>query len=338
VLRVSELDLLPVKSATSPLVADELERLDAPLVYRGAAEHLPLVAAGRESVEVAQKLIASYSKGEPVKAARVPASADGRIYYDESLTGFNYQGGSVSLDTLFGTLNQQVQLSSRESIYMGSTHTGHNFPGFDATHSLGLEDRALSYLWMGNQCRVAAHFDYPQNLAVNLVGRREFTLFAPEQIENLYPGPYNFAPGGQEVSMVDFNQVDLEKFPRFKQALEGAQRVVLEPGDALYIPSCWWHHVESLDDFNVLWTHWWPSKNHCAFQPRVALNAALLGLRGLPDNEKRAWKSIFDFYIFGDGELARDQLPEAAQQILAEHPTKQDVERLLLDLQRMLSR
>jgi len=338
VLRVIEQDLMSVRSVTKELVADELESLDQPLVYRGVAKDLPLVVAGEKSVSSAQELIATYSKQAPVKAARVPASAQGRIYYDEALTGFNYQGGNVSLETFFSTLNQQASSVDRESIYMGSTHTGHNFPGFDATHSLGLEDRALSYLWMGNQCRVAAHFDYPQNFAVNLVGRREFVLFPPEQIKNLYPGPYNFAPGGQEVSMVDFNCVDLTKFPRFEEALATAQRVTLEPGDALYIPSCWWHHVESLDDFNVLWTHWWPSKNHCAFQPRVALNAALLGLRGLPAGEREAWKAVFDFYIFGDGELARDQLPEAAQQILTEHPTKQDVERLLVDLQRMLSR
>lgn len=43
---------------------------------------------------------------------------------------------------------------------------------------------------------------------------------------------------------VDFDRPDYNKFPKFKN-VKGYETVV-EPGDVLYIPIYWWHHVESL--------------------------------------------------------------------------------------------
>src|SRR3546814_15586302 len=50
---------------------------------------------------------------------------------------------------------------------------------------------------------------------------------------------------------------DLAAHPRFIDAMAEAQTVELEPGDAIFIPSMWWHHVEGLADFNILVNYWW---------------------------------------------------------------------------------
>ena len=52
---------------------------------------------------------------------------------------------------------------------------------------------------------------------------------------NLYPGPLENTPAGAVVSMVDFDDPDLERFPRFPQAMAEAWVADLEPGDAIYI-------------------------------------------------------------------------------------------------------
>jgi hypothetical protein len=47
--------------------------------------------------------------------------------------------------------------------------------------------------------------------------------------------------------MVRVSAPDLERFPRFSQALAAAETVDVDPGDAVFIPNLWWHNVESLE-------------------------------------------------------------------------------------------
>jgi hypothetical protein len=176
----------------------------------------------------------------------------------------------------------------------------------------------LISIWVGNKTRVAAHYDAPENIACVVIGKRRFTLFPPSQIENLYPGPLDFTPAGQTISMVDFENPDFEKYPRFKTALEHAQVADMEPGDALLLPSMWWHHVEGLSKFNMLINYWWRVSPKYMGQATTVLNHALLSIRDLPAHEKAAWKHIFDYYIFNDSTYAGEHLPEAARGSLGE--------------------
>ena len=57
--------------------------------------------------------------------------------------------------------------------------------------------------------------------------------------------------------MVHVTAPDFARFPRFAKALEVAQVAELSPGDAIFIPRDWFHHVEALDRFNVLVNYWW---------------------------------------------------------------------------------
>ncbi len=156
----------------------------------------------------------------------------------------------------------------------------------------------------------------PDNLACVAAGRRRFTLFPPEQIGNLYIGPIDFTPAGQAISLVDVTAPDLARFPRFAAALEAAQVVELEPGDALFIPSLWWHHVEGLEAFNVLVNYWWRGPSAWQESPMSALMLAVISLRGLPAHERAAWQALFQHYVFGDGETCVAHIPEHARRIL----------------------
>ena len=90
-----------------------------------------------------------------------------------------------------------------------------------------------------------------------MAGRRRFTLFPPEQVANLYIGPLDHAPAGTPMSLVDFARPDFDRFPRFREALAHARVAELAPGDAIYMPPLWWHHVQSLERFNMLVNYWW---------------------------------------------------------------------------------
>jgi hypothetical protein len=192
-----------------------------------------------------------------------------------------------------------------------------------AENDLALDHAAFSFqpplasIWLGNRTVAAAHHDMSNNLACCMVGRRRFTLFPPEQVENLYPGPLEQTPAGQVVTMVDFREPDFARYPRFREAMAAAQVAEMEPGDALFYPALWWHQVEALDPFNAMINYWWNPVPAWIDTPHTTLLHALLSLRDRPESEKRAWQALFNYYVFGPADRAAAHLPEHARGPLA---------------------
>ena len=58
--------------------------------------------------------------------------------------------------------------------------------------------------------------------------------------------------------MVHPNPPDLDRYPRYREALASAQVAEMEAGDALFIPPLWFHQVEALEKVNLLINYWWP--------------------------------------------------------------------------------
>jgi len=81
------------------------------------------------------------------------------------------------------------------------------------------------------------HFDIDMSHVFHtaIFGRKTITLFPFEQGNNLHHYPFTCR------SYVDVHQPDFEEYPGLKE-IEG-YRVVLEPGETLFIPSGYWHHL-----------------------------------------------------------------------------------------------
>jgi hypothetical protein len=180
-----------------------------------------------------------------------------------------------------------------------------------------LSDAVKPHIWIGNRVTVATHYDQADNLACVVAGRRRFTLFPPEQVANLYVGPLEFTPAGAPVSMVSLHAPDFAKYPRFEHALAAAEQAELGPGDAIYIPYFWWHHVDSLEGFNVLVNYWWNSARPGMGKPFDVLLHAILTLRELPPSQRNVWRAVFDHYVFQTGGDPAAHLPPHARGVLA---------------------
>lgn len=288
-----------------------------PCVMRGLVADWPLVQAARRSRDEAMDYLATFDTGAPLQAQIAPPEAGGRFFYDDGLTGFNFRPERAPLSAVLDTLRRVAEVPQPPSVYVGSTTLATYFPGFEAAHPMpGVPADALASVWLGNRSRIAAHHDVPDNLACVAAGRRRFTLFPPEQVGNLYIGPLDFTPAGQAISLVDFHAPDFARLPRFAEALQAAQVVELEPGDALYIPSLWWHHVEGLEPFNVLVNYWWRDVPAYLEAPMNALVMGLLALRELPPHQREAWQALFRHYIFEAGEHTTAHIPEHARRML----------------------
>ena len=311
---------------------------DQPHVVRGGFAHWPVVHAARQSDDALANHLMGFYEGTRVGLFQLPPEARGRAFYaDETLTGFNFTRHIATLDQVLVGLLGLAATPEPPSLYVGSTTVDAVLPGFLGANRLGLGTReALVSLWLGNRSRVAAHYDLPDNLAVVAAGRRRFTLFPPDQIHNLYMGPLDPTPAGQPISLVDFSAPDFERFPRFAQALEAALVADLAPGDAIFIPSMWFHHIEALSPVNLLINAWWRLTPGYVDSPLNALHLALMTMRNLPDKERRLWQAHFDHFVFSADDGTWAHIPKAARGLLApdEVTTRRARAQLLSNLKR----
>jgi len=288
-----------------------------PVVVRGLVAHWPAVRAGARSLAAGQAYLRGFYRNATVGAWFGPAEIGGRFFYNDDLSGFNYRPAMVKLDAVLEAIARNEHASAPEAVYVGSTTVDTCLPGFRAENDVGaVPGHALASIWIGNRTRIAAHFDMPDNLACVAMGRRRFTLFPPEQFTNLYLGPLEFTPAGQQISLVDFANPELERYPRFLEALRNAYVAELEAGDALFIPGMWWHHVEALDAFNVLINYWWTRTPAYLGAPVGALMQALLSLRELPPPQRTAWRRMLEHFVFDADSGAMAHVPEARRGVL----------------------
>ena len=287
------------------LFRNEIGTRNHPAVLRGFVRGWPAVRLAGQSPEAVCTYLTAFDNGNPVDALLLPPEAGGRIGYRDDMSGFTFLRNKLPISTVIEQIARYSQFAHPPSIAVQSALIADCLPGFLAENILTAVDESVApRIWMGNAITTPAHIDESSNIACVVAGKRRFTLFPPEQVTNLYLGPVDYTPTGSPISMVDFSRPNFQRFPRFRDALAAAQVAELEPGDAIYIPPLWWHHVASLKELNILVNYWWKTtpgaavKNNSAFD---CLLHCLLNMNSLAPEQKAAWRAIFDHYVFDTG-------------------------------------
>ena len=279
---------------------EEIMAASQPAIIRGAAAHWPAVHAGATPAGITAYLKAR-DTGVRFEVLAGAPEIKGRFFYNADMTGFNFERGPATISSLADELLAAARLDAPPTFAAQAIEARAAVPAFLDENRLDMIGKPVSpRLWIGNRVVVSAHHDMFSNIAVVVAGRRRFTLFPPDQVANLHIGPFEFTPAGTPVSLIDFDDPDFDRFPGFDRALETAQIADLAPGDAIYIPYMWWHHVRSLDDFNLLANYWWNEAipPQPGLQPVDALVHAFLAFSGLPDEQRDAWAPMFAHLVF----------------------------------------
>lgn len=297
---------------------EALLRPTRPYVLRGLVAHWPLVRAGLASAQSSAEYLKAFAGDAAVTVSVAPPEAAGAIGYRPDLQGFGFAQQKAPLPAVLDALLHHAADPAPPTIYVGSTTIDTWLPGLRERNDLGFGAvQPLASIWIGNRTRIPAHQDVPDNIACVVAGRRRATLFPPEQLQNLYIGPLDRTPAGQAISLVDFAAPDLERFPQFAEAMRHALTAELGPGDALLIPSMWWHRMEGLDAFNVLVNYWWRQSPRWMDTPMNALLHAILSVRDLPPQQREIWREVFRHYVFDADAQTSAHIPEAARGALA---------------------
>jgi hypothetical protein len=174
------------------------------------------------------------------RVVSVMRTKDGRIEDDPR--------HGVAFDTVrFGDYLDRVERGEPTDTYLAA-------PGAACVPELAADTRRPSYcrnaawvnsrFWLGPAGTCAPlHRDVAENIFVQLVGRKRFLLYPPAASPWLYSHAIRSAL--PNFSRFDPNRPDYDRFP-LSRAVEPLE-LVLGPGDALYLPSRWWHHVRALD-------------------------------------------------------------------------------------------
>lgn len=302
---------------TLSTLKDKIVPLGQPAILKGALASWPIVEAGLSGKQALLQYLTKQSLNPQIPLVK-NSGHNGRLFYNEEFSGLNFTVENLPFNSALDKLNSVTDQDSHV-FYISNTPVRKIFPSLlQENFNDFLVQDAHPGIWISNKVKVAAHFDVPDNIACCIYGKRRFTLFPPHQIENLYIGPVDATPAGQPISLVDMAEPDFAKFPKFREALKHALVADLSPGDALYLPSLWWHQVESMSSLNILMTYFHDATPRHLGSAYDCLLHSLMSVRQLPEHKKKAWQAFFNHYVFSDNEQAKSHIPENLHGVLGD--------------------
>jgi hypothetical protein len=155
--------------------------------------------------------------------------------------------------------------------YITAYNSARNQEALSTLHGdLGFIDKVLDptvvgphgMMWIGPAGTFTAlHHDLTNNLIAQVVGRKRLLVLPASEVGHLYNDTHVFS----RISDLQDPTIDPSAFPRLAGAR--AYEVMLEPGEAIFMPFAWWHQVRSLD-FSVTLTYTnfrWPNEAYATY-------------------------------------------------------------------------
>ena len=168
----------------------------------------------------------------------------------------------------FDKFIDQIVATSGNDLYLTAYNSAGNAAALaPLATDLGTIDTLLDHssgqdggmIWIGPQGTFTPlHHDLTNNLIVQLVGRKRVVMASPAETPKLYNHLHVFS----EIGNLTDPGLDLASYPKLSNVR--LLEVVIEPGEALFVPIGWWHQVESLD-FSVTMTYTnfrWPNDGY----------------------------------------------------------------------------
>src|SRR5918999_976336 len=161
-----------VEDLTSPeRFAREVVEPCRPVILRGLVRHWPVVEAGERSARALKEYLSSFDTGAPVEVFFGAPAIAGKYFYNEDLSGFNFERRHMSLSEALELMVCRLSRADAPSGYVGSVPTEDFLPGFAARNPMPLPGPGVApRIWLGHAANVSCHHDTFDNLACVVAG------------------------------------------------------------------------------------------------------------------------------------------------------------------------
>ena len=176
---------------------------------------------------------------------------DGKSYYLQTPV-LRYEGGIVTSAKFDDVLEADLHTMNRQLV--------HEIAQMGCFGELSRNQLFVSY----SDFLTAAHYDQQHNLYLQLRGCKRFLLFDVTCAECLYPYPVHHSLDRK--ARVDLENLDVNRWPRAGGLKGRGVDAMLFPGDLLFLPMSWFHHVHSVGQENVS-LNWWFYDSGVLFSP-----------------------------------------------------------------------
>jgi hypothetical protein len=231
-----------------------------PIVLKGALADWPLFQTLRKCGSDDERLdyLSAKFGDSPVGYTTVPARDPFMGYDENGKQNFKYAPSSCTLSDFCALMRAALRNPDSDILYArGGANSVRTWKGFPQTV------RPLDFLrgmtpngegiWLGSGRHISyMHQDAHFNFLLMVAGVKRALLYPLEAIADLYPTPFYGGIAGTTSSFVKPRAPDYRRFPRFANAAKQAWVAMIEGGDVLCLPPCWWHHIEAAPGLNLM--------------------------------------------------------------------------------------
>ncbi|MDB2379823.1 cupin-like domain-containing protein [Luminiphilus sp.] len=226
----------------------KIQRINAPplstFVSRYISANRPVIIQGAMENWIPKKKW-SFDYFRAVHADAIVGIQDGRDTDPDYEKNQKFLRSEVRFDAF---LDRLEATASSNDFYMTAGNMGSHrdalYSLFEDAESVDIRGEYFDFpaqgsLWIGPKGTITPlHFDMINNFFCQIIGRKRIRLVPSWSLPWVYNEYHVY-------SEVDVKNVDFGSFPEFAKAT--VYDFVIEPGEVLFIPLGWWHHLESLD-------------------------------------------------------------------------------------------
>jgi hypothetical protein len=231
-----------------------------PIVLKGTFKDWPLLQNLRNcrTDEARLDYLSSAFGKNMVGYTKVPARDPFMGYDENGKQNFKYASASCKLSEFCVMMRAALRDPDSDVLYArGGANSVRTWSEFSQAirplHFLRGMNPNGEGIWLGTGRHISyLHQDAHFNFLAMVTGIKRVLLYPLEAIGDLYPTPFYGGIAGTTSSFVRPRAPDCQKFPRFTNAAKHAWIALVEEGDLLCLPPCWWHYVEAAPGLNLM--------------------------------------------------------------------------------------